>query len=109
MDFKKSFGEKIKRLRKNRKLTQGQLAEMIDIDARNLSRIEVGTSFVKAETLEKLLNALNVTTEELFSNDHIKESKELINDINKYIQSVKNNPRKLEKIYKMIRFIADDE
>lgn len=109
MDFKKSFGEKLKRLRKNRGLTQEQLAEMIEIDPRNLSRIEVENSFVKAETMEKLLKALNVTTEELFSNDHIKEPKELIADIDKYINSAKDKPGKLEKIHKMIRFIVDDE
>lgn len=94
MDFKKAFGEKLKRLRKNRKLTQEQLAEMIDIDPRNLSRIEVGLSFVKADTLGKILNALDVTTEQLFSNDHIKPKEELINDINEYIDAAKNNPKK---------------
>lgn len=109
MNFKKAFGEKLKRLRKNRGFTQEQLAEMIEIDPRNLSRIEVGNSFVKAETMEKLLKALDITTEELFSNDHIKEPKELISGINLYINSVKDKPKKLEKIYRMIRFIVDDE
>lgn len=109
MDFKKSFGEKLKRLRKNKNLTQEQLAEMIDIDPRNLSRIEVGSSFVKAETLEKILKALDVTTEQLFANDHIREPEELLKDINKYLNIAKNNPSKLEKIHKLIRFIVFDE
>ncbi len=109
MDFKKSFGEKLKRLRKNKNLTQEQLAEMIDIDPRNLSRIEVGSSFVKAETLEKILKALDVTTEQLFSNDHIQSAEELLKDISKYIDLAKNNPKKLEKIHKLIRFIVFDE
>lgn len=109
MDFKKSFGEKLKRLRKSRNLTQEQLAEMIDIDARNLSRIEVGSSFVKADTLSKILIALDVTTEQLFSNDHIKSEKELLADIKKYLEMIKNKPNKLEKVHKMIRFFAFDE
>ncbi|MBQ8458983.1 helix-turn-helix transcriptional regulator [bacterium] len=109
MDFKKSFGEKLKRLRKNKGLTQEQLAEIIEIDPRNLSRIEVGSSFVKADTLEKILKALNVTTEQLFANDHIKSSKELVTDINKYIEIAKNDSKKLEKIHKMIRFFVFDE
>jgi transcriptional regulator with XRE-family HTH domain len=109
MDFKKAFGEKLKRLRKNRKLTQEQLAEMIDIDPRNLCRIEVGASFVKAETLEKILNALDITTEQLFSNDHIKDNEELLKDIYKYIDSAKKDTKKLEKIHKIIRFIIFDE
>ena len=108
MDVKKSFGEKVKRLRKSRNLTQEQLAEMIDIAPRNLSRIEVGTSFVKAETLEKLLSALNVTTEELFANDHIKDPKELLADIYTNLEVVKNDTSKLEKIYNMIKFFNDN-
>ena len=58
MDIKKTFGEKIKRLRKAKNLTQEQLAEMINIAPKNLSKIEVGTSFVTAETLDKLVVAL---------------------------------------------------
>lgn len=108
MDIKKSFGEKVKRLRKKKNLTQEQLAEMIDISPRNLSRIEVGNCFVKAETLERLLTALDVTTEELFANDHIKTNSELINDINFYINSAKDDSKTLEKIYKILRDMVED-
>ena len=109
MNFKKSFGEKVKRLRKNRGFTQEQLAEMIDIDSRNLSRIEVGNSFVKAETIEKILTALDVTPEELFANDYIKDSKVLISEIYCFIEKIKNKPKKLEKIYKMIKFFVEED
>jgi len=54
MDIKKELGEKIRRVRKSRNLTQEELSEMIDISPRSLSNIEVGTCFVKVETLEKL-------------------------------------------------------
>lgn len=96
-------------MRKARNLTQEQLAEMIDIDPRNLSKIEVGTCFVKAETLSKILKALNVTTEQLFSNDHIKPEKELVKEIKQYIEMIKDKPEKLEKIHKIIRFFAFGE
>lgn len=105
MNIKRTFGEKIKRLRKKRGLTQEQLAEMIDIAPKNLSKIEVGSSFVTAETLEKLLVALNVTTEELFANEHIKESKELLAEIYTQLDKIKDNQQKLETVYKMIGFI----
>ena len=108
MDFKKKFGEKIKRLRKYRGLTQEQLAEMIDIDPRNLSRIEVGSSFVKADTIEKLIKALNVTSEDLFTNEHIKTVDELLADIDSYLITVRDNPEKLELIHKIIRDIIFD-
>ena len=60
---------------------------MIDISSRNLSNLEIGASFLKAETLEKLLIALNITTEELFTNNHIKDEKELLADIYTYINT----------------------
>lgn len=108
VNIKKEFGEKIKRMRKNRNLTQEQLAEMIDISPRNLSGIEVGANFVKAETLEKILTALNTTTEELFSNIEIKDNKELLADIIKDIKSVENDNSKLKRIYKMVKFFVNE-
>lgn len=108
MSVKKSFGEKVKRLRKKRNLTQEQLAEMIDISPRNLSKIEVGECFVKAETLEKLLIALDVTTEELFANDHIKTNLELLERITFYINSAKDDNKMLEKIYKILRDLVEE-
>jgi transcriptional regulator with XRE-family HTH domain len=105
MNIKKTLGEKIKRVRKQRGLTQEKLAELIDIAPRNLSKIEVGACFVTAETLEKLLVALDISTEELFANDHIKEPDELLADINSKLKSIKSDQQKLETIYKMIEFI----
>lgn len=105
MDIKKAFGEKLKRIRNKRKLTQEQLAEIIDMSPKNLSKIEVGTSFVSSETLEKIMFALNVTAEELFANDYIKTQEELVSDIYEKIASIKNNQQKLETIYKMLDFI----
>ena len=108
MNLKQEMGEKIKRLRKSRGVTQEQLAEMVDISSRNISNIELGISFPKPETLEKILKAFNTTTEKLFANDHIKESKELLSEIYTQLDNIKNNQRKLETIYKMISFITKD-
>lgn len=109
MNIKQELGEKIKRLRKQRGLTQEQLAEMVDISPRNLSNIEVGVSFVKAETLEKIIDSLNVSTEELFANEHIKTNLELLAEIDKYINKIKGDTRMLEKIYKILKCLVDDK
>ena len=66
MDIKKQLGEKIKRLRKSKRLTQEQMAELIDIAPRNLINIELGINFPKAETLEKILTVLDVSLQKLF-------------------------------------------
>lgn len=103
MNIKQELGEKIKRLRKRKGFTQEQLAEIVEISSRNISNIELGISFPKPETLEKILKALNTTTQELYATDHIKSEEELIAQINNYIETVKNDKSTLEKIYKIIR------
>ena len=107
MSVKKELGEKIERIRKKRKLTQEQLAEMIDISPSNLSGIELGTNFVKADTLEKILHALNVTTEEIFSNEHLRDNKILIKEIKDYLRIIEQDREKLEYSYKILKFIAN--
>jgi transcriptional regulator with XRE-family HTH domain len=73
MGIKEELGKKIKRMRINRGLTQEQLAEAVDVSQRTLSGIEIGENFVTAETLDKIIKALNTTTEELFATNHLKE------------------------------------
>ena len=108
MDIKKELGEKIKRIRKQRGLTQNQLAELVDISPRNLSNIELGINFVKAETLDKIIESLNISTEELFANNHIKTKNELICEIDKFINKAKNDTQTLEKVYKILKCLVED-
>ena len=108
MNLKKELGEKIKRVRKLRNLTQEELAEMVDISPRSLSNIEVGACFVKSETLEKIIESLNISTEELFANNHIKTNNELICEIDKFINKAKNDTKTLEKVYKILKCLVED-
>ena len=66
-DIKTLLGKRIKELRKKCNLTQEQLAEKMNIDQRNLSKIECGNNFVTSDTLGKILIALNVDACELFN------------------------------------------
>ena len=109
MSIKKLLGEKIKRIRKMRGYTQEQFSEMIDITPRNLSRIEVGESFVSAETLDKILRALNITADILFSYEHLKSEKELLSEIYTYLNKIKQKPKQLETAYRLLRLMAEDE
>ena len=109
MSIKNLLGKKIKRLRKMRGLTQEQFAEMIDITPRNLCRIEAGESFVTSETLDKILTALNVTADILFSYEHLKEDKALLAEIYSYLDKIKLNPKQLEKTYRLLRLMSEDE
>ena len=109
MNIKNLLGEKVKRLRKMRGFTQEQFAEMIDITPRNLCRVEAGQSFVTSDTLDKILIALNVPADILFSYEHLKEDKELLADIYTYIDKIKVDSQKLEKVYRLLRFMVEDD
>lgn len=86
-DIKKLFGRKIKELRLKQGLTQENLAEAIGVCERNLSKIECGCNFVTANTLNKILIALNVEPNDLFNFKHNQDKdnlkQELLNAIDK--------------------------
>jgi len=65
-DTKKRIGARIKELRRQAGLTQEQLAERVGLDARHLSRLEVGRNFPSLDSLERIAVALNVALVEFF-------------------------------------------
>ncbi len=102
MNIKKQLGAKIKRLRLKEGFTQEQFAEKINIATRTLSGIETGENFLTADTLEKILDVLNVTSAELFAIEHIKSQEDLVNEIITDVQNLKDK-QKIETIYKIIK------
>ncbi len=108
MNIKKELGEKIKRYRKKCGFTQEKLSEMIDISSRNLSNIELGLSYPKPETLEKILQTLDMSTQDLFENEHLKSDSELIEDINDYIDCAAKRRDVLERVYRILRALCKD-
>ncbi len=108
MGVKEELGRKIKRMRINRGLTQEQLSEAVDISQRTLSGIEIGENFVTAETLDKLVKALNTTTEELFSTNHLKPSEEILNEIKNNLEVIAKKPEKLDILYNVVRSLMKE-
>ena len=108
MGVKEELGRKIKRMRINRGLTQEQLAEIIDISQRTLSGIEIGENFVTAETLDKIVKALNTTTEELFATNHLRNKDEIISDIILDLKTISENPEKLEILYNVTKSLMKE-
>lgn len=95
-------------MRQNRGLTQEQLAEAVDISQRALSAIERGENFVTSETLDRLLKTLNTTSEELFALNHLKPQDELLEEINKNLSKLAQNPQKLEIIYNITKSLLKE-
>lgn len=56
----KAIGEQIKCIRKERGLTQAELAQMVDIAPKYLSNIECGIKVPRFETFIEIANALMV-------------------------------------------------
>ncbi len=105
MDIKKLLGKKIKQYRILRGFSQEKLSEMLGISQRTLSGIECGNNFLTSHTMNKILEVLKIGPDELFKIEHLKSSKELVNDINKLIKTIENDEEKLQLIYKIIKDI----
>jgi transcriptional regulator with XRE-family HTH domain len=60
------FGKRLRQVRRERDLTQEQLAEAVGVSAEAVSNFERGVHAPSFETLEKLSEALRVTVHELF-------------------------------------------
>ena len=78
-DLKKLLGNRIKTIRKARKLTQEQLAEYVNIGTPNISYIENGKFAPSIDTLQKIAQALKVEPYELYKfndNKTIEQMKE---------------------------------
>jgi len=106
-----TFGARLREIRKSRGLTQQALAEKANIDDKHLCRIENGKYFPTHTTLNKLLNALELTLEEAGLNlDQIKINGNPImakalqilnsakddNELNCYLESLKATQKALE-------------
>lgn len=66
-DLRAKFGRRLRQLRRERDMTQEQLAEAASISVDMLSNIERGVNAPSFETLEKLANVLRISIKELFS------------------------------------------
>ena len=99
MTLKQNLGQKIQRLRKELKLTQEALAEIVGIDPKNISKIENGNNYPSPETLTAIANALKVDIYELFVFSTIpydKMKEEIINSL--------NSDKNILYLYKCLKF-----
>jgi len=100
MNNLKLFGKRIKELRKNKKLTQEQLGELVGIDFKQIGNIETGTYFTTMPTLEKIAKALDVEIFELFYFNHNNSREILIENIIKMVKEASDDDLKI--IYRII-------
>ena len=65
MDISVKFGKKVKELRLQKKMSQGDLAKILGVHPTYISGIERGVRNMALKNIEKLAKALGVTPSEL--------------------------------------------
>lgn len=69
LELQKQVGKKIREIRKERKISQMELAYSIGMSMNTISYIELGKISSKIDTLNKIANILNVDIFEFFDFD----------------------------------------
>lgn len=104
-DVKRLFGIRVKGLRKNRGLSQEELAEKVDISSKYLSRIEMGQHFPSLDILVNLADALNVELKDFFEFAHEKPNpKELRETLNTLLKEADED--KMRLLVKVVRAVV---
>ena len=99
-EISRKLGLRIKELREKRGLTQLKLAEILNMEASNLSKIERGVQIPKEESLEKIAAALDVEVRELFNYGYFENKKDLIAKIDKILE--KADTQTVQKYYRLL-------
>jgi transcriptional regulator with XRE-family HTH domain len=75
-----SFGDNLKRIRNQKNISQGELADKLKMHASHISRYENGATAPSIEVLKKMSSALQVSADELLYGPEDKRAKTAIKD-----------------------------
>ena len=96
----KKLGQRIKELREGKQLSQLKMAEELNMEASNLSKIERGIQIPKEESLLKIAKVLDVTVKDLFDYEHFEDKDTLINKIIDILQE--QDIKLVQQYYKIL-------
>lgn len=102
MDIKTLLGKRIQEIRKSKNITQEYMAELIGIETNSLSNIERGKYYPTAENLNKIISILQIEPEELFMFKHLRDYKELLEEMNNNLKNNEKLTRIMYKFYKSV-------
>lgn len=89
------LGKRIREIRKGCKLSQEQLSELVGVDFRYISKIELGKCYPSFETLEKIAQSLQVEMRELFEFSHFAAAIVTKQEIDKLLDGADEHERQL--------------
>lgn len=90
----KEFGARVKELRENKKLTQEQLGELLNITAKHLSKIETGLRGPSVQLIITLAEKLDISTDFLLGRDAYRK-KEMLQDVDAILAACKSLRKKI--------------
>jgi transcriptional regulator with XRE-family HTH domain len=99
------LGARIREQRKRKKITQEQLAEMLGIDQKHMSRIELGKSYPSLDRLIKIAETLEVPLPSLFEFMHMVEERELLKQINEMVRLLGESDQR--RVFKIVKAFLD--
>lgn len=101
----KVIGERIKKARKEKHLTQEQLAEKIDVSIAFLSRIERGSSHINLKRLSQICGLLDVTEGDILNGTSSKSTKYLDSEFANLLKNCSSEKQRL--IYDIAKVISE--
>ncbi len=104
LSHNKKLGQRIRELRIAKGIKQGQIADMLDMERSNFTRIESGKQAPTDKNLAKIAQILNVSIKDLYDFEHLKSDKELKTLIKKDLEILSS--KELQYVYKTIKNIA---
>ena len=103
----KIVGERIKKARKMKGLSQEELCKKIGFSVAFLSRIERGSSHINLTRLSQICEILDITEGEILNGVSTKSKNYLTTDFSSLLKNCP--PEKLRLIYKIAKTIIEDE
>ena len=92
------IGNFIRECRKNKNLTQKQLADKLYVEPKTISKWETGNGLPDVSIMKKLCNELEISLSELFLGEHIKEKSNEIITEKILLEEIKKKDYKIKRI-----------
>ena len=101
------IGERLKKARTDKKLTQEKLAEQLDVSIAFLSRIERGNSHISLKRLSEVCDILGVTEGYILNGASSTSNNYLTSEFSEILNHA--TPDKQKLIYKVAKVITEEE
>ncbi len=102
MNLKEKLGRQIQLIRKKQRMTQEQLAKIIGVDPKSISKIEKGNNYPSPDNLEAIARVLGVSVYEFFLFEETKSVEMMKNEI---INAINRDHKTLMYLYHMLKVL----